>query len=99
MTLNDAFHDLTIEQVESALAADATQGFPQDAFDLARLVLRTFSVLAPECIRLRGSSAEPLKIADAIELRIAGMMKLEQLGLSQLEKTASSVDGSSDTRH
>ena len=85
MTLKDAFHRLTIEQVERALAADATHGFPQDVFGLTRLVLRTLSALDPDCFRLDTSSAELPGIDEALDWRIAGMLELEQLRLTQFE--------------
>ena len=99
MTLNDAFHDLTVEQVEEALAVDATHGFPQDVFGLARLLLRTFSVLDPGCVRLDTSSAELPETDSAIELRIAGMLDLERRKASELDEAPSFVDWYGDTRH
>jgi hypothetical protein len=99
MTLEDAFQDLTIEQVENALAADETHGFPQDVFGLARLMLRTFSVLARGSVTLDRSSAELLKTDRAIEQRIAGMLELERLRIGQIDEAASMVGWHSDTRH
>lgn len=99
MTLNDAFHELTIEQVEVALAADETHGFPQDVFGLARLMLRTFSILARDSVKLDGSSAELLEVDCAIEQRITGMLELERLRASQFDEDPSLADWHSDTRH
>ena len=99
MTLNDAFHELTIEHVEEALAVDTTRGFPQDVFGLARLVLRTFSVLEPGCARPNGSSGEPLDINPTFERRIASMLDLERCKAGKFDDTESFVAWHDDTRH
>jgi hypothetical protein len=99
MTLNDAFRDLTIDQVEKALLADSVHGFPQDVFGLARLMRRTFTVLSPDRLGLDGFSTEPLKIDQAIEQRIAGMLELERQRACQLEELLDSPAWLRDTEY
>jgi hypothetical protein len=82
MTVDEAFRQLTLNHVETALAADEAHGFPQDVFGLARFMMRTLAVLAPD----GGIDSDA-----AIDKRIAEMMDLEQCEAEQGDDASSST--------
>jgi hypothetical protein len=82
MTVDEAFRQLTFDHVETALAADEAHGFPQDVFGLARFMMRTLAVLAPDS----GIDSDA-----AIDKRIAAMMDLEQSEPEQGDDASSST--------
>jgi hypothetical protein len=89
MTVDEAFRQLTLEHVETTLAADEAHGFPQDVFGLARFMMRTLAVLAPDS----GIDSDA-----AIDRRIAEMIGLEQCKAEQGDDS-NFAGGPNDTRH
>jgi hypothetical protein len=89
MTVDEAFRQLTLDHVETALAADEAHGFPQDVFGLARFMMRTLAVLAPDS----GIDSDA-----AIDKRIAEMMDLEQCEAEHGDDASWSA-GQAITRH
>ncbi|RYG57627.1 MAG: hypothetical protein EON56_02065 [Alphaproteobacteria bacterium] len=99
MTLDEAFCQLTLDHIETALAADEAHGFPQDVFGLARLMLRTLALLASDSGIASGSPFGGGPDIDAsVARRVAEMMELEQHKHGQNDDEAL-IQWLSDTRH
>lgn len=87
MTIHQAFRSLTIEHVDRALAMDMQFGFPADALGLARLFLRTLTLLGAEIESDTSLGADSVGHSDAaIVERLQVLLDLEERRLSQLDK-------------